>query len=318
MAEQAIKKKYKRSRWTRDDTELTLLALPTIVWYVLFCFLPMFGLIIAFKDYVVTDGSKGFIYNLLTSEWVGTRNFEFFFNSQDAWIIIRNTMGYNILFLVINIVFPVLLAILINQLYSKRCAKVYQTAMFLPYFMSWLVVSYFVYAFLSSNLGLVNHLLENFGMEPIQWYQRADVWPWLLIFLNTWKSMGYNMVVYLATITGIDSTFYEAAIIDGATKWQQTKYITLPIMKTIIIIMFIMNVGRIFYSDFGLFFQVPRGASSLYNVVTTIDVYLYNAVATSTIGNASAIAFLQSILGCITILIANGIVRKIDPESAMI
>ncbi|MCI9272716.1 MAG: sugar ABC transporter permease [Clostridiales bacterium] len=317
MAEQAIKKRYKRSRWTRDDTELTLLAFPTIVWYFLFCFLPMFGIIIAFKD-VKLNGSGGFLSSLLSSKWVGFKNFEFLFKSSDLWPIIRNTLGYNILFLVINIVLPVILAILINQLYSKRATKVYQTAMFLPYFMSWLVVSYFVTAFLDNDKGLVNHMMMNMGMEPVQWYMKSEIWPYLLIFLNTWKNMGYSMVVYLATITGIDSTFYEAAIIDGATKWQQTKYITLPIMKTIIIIMFIMNVGRIFYSDFGLFYQVPKDSNSLFDVTIVIDVYLYRALSTTTVGMASAIAFLQSVLGCVTILIANGIVRKIDPESAMI
>lgn len=318
MAEQAIKKKYKRSRWTRDDTELSLLALPTVVWFALFSFLPMFGLIIAFKNVKISNGSKGFLYNLFTSEWAGFENFEFMFKSSDLYKIVRNTLGYNILFLVINIVFPVILAILINQLYSKRAAKVYQTAMFLPYFMSWLVVSYFVTAFLDNDKGLVNHMLINMGAEPIQWYQRKEVWPYLLIFLNTWKNMGYSMVVYLATITGIDSTYYEAAIIDGATKWQQAKYITIPIMRTIIIIMFIMNVGKIFYSDFGLFYQVPKGSSSLFDVTIVVDVYLYNALTTGTVGMASAIAFLQSILGCLTILAANGIVRKIDPDSAMI
>lgn len=317
MAEQAIKKRYKRSRWTRDDTELTLLAFPTIVWYFLFCFLPMFGIIIAFKD-VKLNGSGGFLSSLLSSKWVEFKNFEFLFKSSDLWPIIRNTLGYNILFLVINIVLPVILAILINQLYSKRATKVYQTAMFLPYFMSWLVVSYFVTAFLDNDKGLVNHMMMNMGMEPVQWYMKSEIWPYLLIFLNTWKNMGYSMVVYLATITGIDSTFYEAAIIDGATKWQQTKYITLPIMKTIIIIMFIMNVGRIFYSDFGLFYQVPKDSNSLFDVTIVIDVYLYRALSTTTVGMASAIAFLQSVLGCVTILIANGIVRKIDPESAMI
>lgn len=176
MAEQAIKKRYKRSRWTRDDTELTLLAFPTIVWYFLFCFLPMFGIIIAFKD-VKLNGSGGFLSSLLSSKWVGFKNFEFLFKSSDLWPIIRNTLGYNILFLVINIVLPVILAILINQLYSKRATKVYQTAMFLPYFMSWLVVSYFVTAFLDNDKGLVNHMMMNMGMEPVQWYMKSEIWP---------------------------------------------------------------------------------------------------------------------------------------------
>ncbi|KHF34759.1 putative multiple-sugar transport system permease YteP [Paenibacillus sp. P1XP2] len=160
-------------------------------------------------------------------------------------------------------------------------------------------------------------MLVSMGGEPINWYMESKYWPYLLIFMHVWKSVGYGMVVYLATITGIDKTYYEAAVIDGASIWQQTRFITLPLMKLVIVMMFILAVGRIFYTDFGLFFQVPRDSNSLFNVTTTIDVLVYKQLKTATVGMASAAAFVQSVLGCITILTANWIVRRIDPDSAM-
>lgn len=161
-------------------------------------------------------------------------------------------------------------------------------------------------------------MLVGAGNDPVNWYMEPKYWPWFLIFMNVWKGLGYGMVVYLATIAGIDKTYYEAAVIDGATLWQQTRFITLPLMKLVIVMMFILAVGRIFYTDFGLFFQVPRDSNSLFNVTTTIDVLVYKQLKTATVGMASAAAFVQSVLGCLMILAANWTVRKIDPDSAMI
>ncbi|GIO32689.1 MULTISPECIES: ABC transporter permease [Paenibacillus] len=308
------KGKRLRTRWRKQDAELTLLALPTTIWYILFCFLPMFGIIIAFKNFRI---SGGFLSNVINSPWAGLKNFEFLFKSNDAWIIIRNTLGYNIIFIVLGIVIPVALALMVGMLHNRRAGKVYQTMMFLPYFLSWVVVSAVGWAFLSFDKGIVNQMLVNMGGEPINWYMESKYWPYLLIFMHVWKSVGYGMVVYLATITGIDKTYYEAAVIDGASIWQQTRFITLPLMKLVIVMMFILAVGRIFYTDFGLFFQVPRDSNSLFNVTTTIDVLVYKQLKTATVGMASAAAFVQSVLGCITILTANWIVRRIDPDSAM-
>lgn len=303
-----------RTRWRKQDAELTLLALPTTIWYILFCFLPMFGIIIAFKNFKI---SGGFLSNVVNSPWSGFKNFEFLFKSNDAWIIIRNTLGYNIIFIILHIVIPVALALMIGMLHNRRAGKVYQTMMFLPYFLSWVVVSAVGWAFLSFDKGIVNQMLVNMGSDPINWYMEPKYWPYFLIFMNVWKGLGYGMVVYLATITGIDKTYYEAAVIDGASIWQQTRFITLPLMKLVIVMMFILAVGRIFYTDFGLFFQVPRDANSLFNVTTTIDVLVYKQLKTATVGMASAAAFVQSVLGCITILTANWIVRRLDPDSAM-
>ena len=315
MAGDKKKVKGKRRRWRRDDTELTLLALPTTIWYFLFSFLPMFGIVIAFKEFKINGG---FLKSFFTSKWVGFNNFKFLFASKDIWLILRNTLAYNIVFIILGIVIPVAAAIAIGQIHSKRMAKVYQTAMFMPYFLSWVVVTAPVWAFLSFDKGLLNNLLESLGYDRQQWYMKKEMWPPFLVFMNLWKGVGYGMVVYLATITGIDKTYYEAAGIDGATIWQQIRYITLPLMKNVIIMMFIMKVGSIFYSDFGLFYQVPRDSNSLYDVVYTLDVYVYKQLRTSTTGMSAAAAFIQSVAGCITILTANAIVRKIDRESAMI
>lgn len=305
--------KIRKKRWDRDDTELSILALPTTIWYILFCFIPMVGIIIAFKDYRI-QGS--FLNSMISSEWCGFDNFAFLFRSNDIWIILRNTLGYNLLFIVLGIVLPVTATLMITMLHGKRLAKAYQTAMFMPYFLSWVVVTALTWAFLSYDMGLINNVF--FPDDPQQWYMKAEIWPYLLTFLNIWKGLGYGMVVYLATVTGIDRSLYEAAVIDGASIWQQVKNITLPLMKSVIIMMFIMAVGRIFYSDFGLFYQVPRQSSSLANVVTTLDVYVYNMLKLGTTSMASAAAFVQSVAGCITILAANALVRKLDPDSAMI
>lgn len=311
--------KKRTSKWKRDDTELTILALPTIVWYMLFSFLPMFGVIIAFKTYSITPG-KGFLYNIIHSDWAGISNFKYLINSNSLWILLRNTIVYNIVFIILGVVIPVTLAIMINLLLRKKLAKVYQTMMFFPHFLSWVVVSYFVYAFLSMDKGILNGLRGSLGLESIQWYMQAKYWPFILVFMNVWKTTGYSMVVYLASITGIDSQLYEAACIDGATKRQQVHYITLPCIKSVMIMMFILSVGRIFYSDFGLFYQVTRGIpSNLYNVASTIDTYVYQALQSSTpIGMTAAATFFQSIACCITILLANWLVRKIDSGSAII
>ena len=309
----------KRKRWSRDDTELTLLGLPATIWFVVFCYLPMFGLIIAFKNFKLSPG-QGFLYSLFHSDWAGFDNFKFFLTSNTFGLLLRNTILYNLVFIIINLVIPVTLAIIINQLYSKFASKCYQTMMFLPYFMSWVVVSYFVYAFLNPDKGLANSIIMGLGGEKVMWYSAPQYWPFILVFMSTWKSMGYNMVVYLASITGIDGSLYEAAILDGATKWQQAKYITLPSIKPMIIIMFILNIGKIFYSDFGLFWQVTqRVPASLYNTVSTFDTFIFQSLQSQiSIGQTAAAGLFQAVCCCVTILITNFIVSKLDEDSAII
>lgn len=307
--------KRKRS-YNRDNAELAILGLPVVAWFVLFSYLPMFGVIIAFKRY--RPLGDNFLDSLMKSEWVGLYNFRFLFQTQDAFIIFRNTLGYNAIFIVSGILISVTLAIMMSLLHSKKLAKVTQTFMFLPHFLSWVVVGYFLFSFLSVDKGLVNSILTSLGKPAIQWYMDKKYWPYLLVFINVWKGMGYSMVVYLATITGIDVSLYEAAAIDGATKWQQVRHIVIPMLRPIVTIMFIMAIGRIFASDFGLFYFVPRSQGTLLEVTQTIDTYVYRALLQqNNIGFASAASVSQSIAGLITIVGANFVVRKLDPDNSL-
>jgi putative aldouronate transport system permease protein len=315
MQEKKVNKKKKR--FTRDDIELSLLGIPTFIWYILFCYIPMFGIIIAFKKYLPLYG-KGFIGSLIGSEWVGFNNFKFLFASPDAAIMFRNTILYNLVFIVLGTFLAVALAIMISELYSKRLAKICQTAMFLPHFLSWVVASYFVFSFLSVEKGLINNILENMGHEKVLWYMEPKHWPFIITISHLWKTTGYSMVVYLASISGIDKSLYEAAIIDGSTKWQQTKYITIPMLAPIISIMLIMAVGRIFSSDFGLFYILPRQSGPLFDVTQTIDVYVYRTLTSGTnIGMTASAGLLKSVLGFIVLFAANYTVSKINPENTL-
>ncbi len=319
MSKEKLAGGKKKDRWSKRDTELAVLTVPTVVWYICFCYFPMFGILMAFKDFKIIDGTKSFFYNLLKSEWTGFKNFEFLFTSGSGALVVKLTLLYNIVFIILGIVIPVCLSMMMSQLYSKRFGKVAQTFMFLPYFMSWVVVTYFVFAFLSPDKGLINAMLVNSGKEAIRWYQEPKYWPVILIFLSQWKGMGYGMVVYLASITGIDGTLYEAAMIDGATKFQQAVKITLPLMKPVIIMMFILAMGGLVRSDFGLFYQVTKASDSLYTVTETIDVFIYKMIKTQPNPNmGSAAAFLQSVVGCGLILLSNWIVKKVDNDSAII
>lgn len=308
-----------RKKWTRDDTELTLLAIPTFIWYILFSFLPMFGVLIAFKKYRVYPG-ESFIYNIINSDWVGFDNFEYILQSNNFLILLRNTLAYNITFIILGILISVTLAIIISLIYGKWKSKIYQTFMFFPHFLSWVVVSYFFYAFLSYDKGVLNRILSFFNLNSVQWYMESGYWPYLLVIIQLWKTTGYNTVIYLASIVGIDPSLYEAARIDGASTWQQVKHITIPSIRPIVIMMFILNTGRIFFSDFGLFYQVTRGIPApIYDAVSTIDTYVYQSLLSSTpIGMTTAVTLLQSVACCITILLANWIVKKIDNDYAII
>lgn len=307
----------KKKKFGRDNLELVLISLPTVIWYIAFAYIPMMGVVLAFKNYRLVQG-KGFFGSLFASEWVGFKNFEFLFVRDDFFAIIGRTVGYNLIFIVLQMVIPVTLAIMMSLMLSKRLSKVCQTAMFFPHFMSWVVASYFVFAFLSSENGLITRLLEQMGITYGFYSKEANsIWPYLLVFLNQWKTVGYNMVVYLAAITGLDHTYYEAAMIDGASKWQQIKAVTIPLLKPTIIIMGIMAIGGIIKSDFGLFYQATKNAAALYPTTMTLDVYIFNALTQNNNINMSAAAsFFQSIVGFVTIILANGIVRKIEPENS--
>ncbi len=300
----------------KKNLALTTMVLPGALWLLVLRYLPMFGIVIAFKNYSIVKG--GFIPSLLQSQWVGFKNFEFLFTTNDAWIMIRNTLGYNIVWMLLGLLISVSFAIMLSEIRLKFAAKTYQTLMFFPHFLSWVVAGYFVFAFLSSDRGLINGVLQSLGYDKIDWYMTPGPWPFILTFASIWKGTGYNSVLYLAAITGIDHTLYEASMIDGATKWQQIKNITLPHLKTMIIILTIMAIGRIFSADFGLFYTVPRDSGPLYPVTQVIDTYVYRAMVNMRKYDMSAAAgLLQSTVGFVLIMVTNLIVNKVDSDSAL-
>ena len=296
---------------------LTMVA-PVAIWLLLLRYLPMGGIVLAFKNYKVNPRNPSFISNLINSKWVGFKNFEFLFKNDSAWVMIRNTLAYNIVFIILGVIIPVAFAIMMNEITRKFFKKAYQTMMFFPYFLSWVVVSYFLNAFLDAQYGMIPAMQEAAGHARTSWYTTPGPWPFILTFANLWKNVGYSTVLYLAAITGIDTNQYEAAAIDGATKWQQVLHVTIPHLRTMIAILFIMNVGKIFASDFGLFYNVPMQNGALFSVTQTIDTYVYRAyMATGDPGQSSAAGLLQNVLGFVCILTANGIVKKIDSESSL-
>lgn len=303
-----------RMKRFRNNKELLLLTIPGAIWFLVFAYLPMFGVIVAFKRWRIHGG---FFESLMNSKWVGFDNFKFLFQSSDAWLITKNTVLYNIVFIILGIVLPVTLAILLNELLNKELAKFYQSSMFLPYFLSWVVVSYCLYAFLSPEKGYVNGILQSMGGKGISWYTEPKYWPFIIIFMSQWKAVGYGTVVYLASICGIDKSYYEAAMIDGASKFQQIKYITVPLLKPVMIIMFITSIGGMFRGDLGLFYQLPKDSGALYPVTNVIDTYVYRGLMNlGDIGMSSAASLYQSFVGLILIVTSNAIVRKVDEENA--
>ena len=272
----------------------------------------MAGVFIAFKD---IDFSVG----IFKSNWVGFKNFEFLFKTSDAWIITRNTILYNIAFIIVGTIMGVLMAILLNELISVRFRKAYQTILLLPQLISMVVVAYIVYAFLNTESGYVNlSLLKSMGINGVNWYSEKKYWPFILTFVSTWKSAGYGCIVYLAAILGIDQSMYESARVDGAGKLRQIFSITLPLLKPTIITMVMMSVGRIFYSDFGLFYQVTMNSGALYDYTSTIDTYVYRALLQrNDLAMSSAAALYQSVVGFVIIVVVNALVRKIDSENAL-
>lgn len=305
------KKKQSFIKVFKKNLPLTIMALPGLIVMLLFRYLPMVGLILAFKRFSVRDGIFG-------SKFVGFQNFEFLFKTSDAWIITRNTILYNGLFIILDLVMAVAMAIGLSELLNKRRAKIYQTIFMAPYFLSWVVVSFMAFSLFSVDDGLFNHLLQYCGFPGVNWYAEPGKWPFILAIFQVWKTVGYSTVMYLSTLTGIPNDFYEAAIIDGATKWQQITKITLPSLRPMMIVLTIMAIGRIFYADFGLFYQLPRDSGPLYDVTQVIDTYLYRALkVTGNVGMASAAGLYQSVVGFVLVMITNFIVRKIDPDSAL-
>nr|WP_300832676.1 ABC transporter permease subunit [uncultured Acetatifactor sp.] len=299
-------------RFKGEDIPLYIMALPGVALLILFSYLPMGGLVLAFKKYNVQKGIFGSPFN-------GLDNFKFLFATSDAFIITRNTVLYNIVFIFLNMVIAVILSLMLSSLRSGRLAKAFQTIYMMPYFLSWAVVAIIAAAFLERSNGYVTHILQMFGQEGlVDWYQKISIWPPLLVFINAWKGVGYQAVMYLAVISGISSDYYEAAMLDGASRLQQAVYITIPHLRFIIAVSLIMAMGGIFRGDFGLFYTVTKDSGTLYPVTNVIDTYIYRGLKNQVnLGMTTAAGLFQSVVGFVFVLLANRIVSKVDPDSAM-
>ncbi|EPY09727.1 putative aldouronate transport system permease protein [Paenibacillus sp. cl6col] len=295
----------------RKNRYLYLLALPGLLFLLLFAYMPMLGHLLAFQRYRLADGLFG-------SEWIGFQNFEFFFQGNDWLRVTWNTVFLNGLFLVFGLGTAVVLAILLNEVTGKWFKKTAQSFVFLPYFISWLVVSMMVQTMFSSTEGMMNQTLTALGFEGVDWYLSPGVWPYILTFVYVWKVAGYNSIIFLASITSISSEYYECAKMEGASRFQQIMYITLPLLRPIIIIMTLLGIGRIFYGDFGMIYAIIGDVGVLFPTTDVIDTYAYRALRQ--MGNfsmSSAIILYQSLMGLIAVVFFNWLTRKVDPDSRL-
>ena len=305
-------KKGKKKNALKEYWPLYLMMLPALLYLLINNYIPMAGMVIAFKK-------LNFAKGIWASPWAGLKNFKFLFASKDAWIITRNTLLYNVAFILVNMVIGIAIAILITEVRNTKLKKIYQSAILLPFLMSMVILSYIVYALLSAENGLVNNsILPLFHIDPIQWYQKPKYWPAVLIIANCWKGVGYGCLIYIASLIGIDPSFYEAARLDGASKWQEITKITLPSLVPTIITLLLLSIGRIFYSDFGLFYQVPMNSGVLFPTTNVIDTYVYRAlIEQGNISMSSAAGVYQSLVGFCVVMLSNWIVRRVDKDQAL-
>ena len=291
---------------------LYIMMIPGFVYFFINNYMPMPGLLMAFKKFKFTKGIWG-------SPWTGIKNFTFLISSRDLSLLVRNTVLYNLAFMVLGTILAVTVAIMLNEIRNKKLQKSLQTVILIPHLMSYVILAYIVYALFGGEYGMINNsILKPLGAEPISWYTQEKYWPFILTAVNLWKSFGYSSIIYFATIVGFDQTYYEAAVVDGASTMQCIFYITLPMLKHVIITLTLFSIGHIFNSDFGLFYQVPMNSGQLYNVTSTIDTYVYRGLLEdNNIGRASAASFIQSIVGFLLVISANWVVRRIEAESAL-
>ncbi len=311
MEKNAKGKIFERLKGFKKFLPIYILALPGLVYLFINNYIPMAGLVVAFKNYSARRGIWG-------SDWSGFYNFKYLFGTEDAWIITRNTIGYNLAFIIIGTAVSVTIAIFLSEITNRRASKFYQSVILLPYLVSWVIISYLVFGFLSAESGFINNtILEGLGLDSISWYNESQYWPVIIILVYLWQGMGYHSIVYFASVIGIDRSYYEAAEIEGATQWKKIRHITLPLIRPTIITMVMLSVGRIFYSDFGLFYQVPMNSGSILTTTNVIDTYVYRGLLQQgNIGMSAAAGLYQSVVGFVVVLVANGIVRKLDRENA--
>ena len=305
----------------KHNGTLYLMCLPALTLLLLFCYLPMGGIYMAFTKFNVVDGIFG-------SPYVGLLNFSFFFNGN-AYIVnaIKNTLIINFWGIILGTVLPVSLAIFMNEMKTGIFKKAAQSAMFFPYFLSWVVVGAILYGFLTANFrmdrrtgelvltganGIMNRLLMAFGQNPIRWYAEPKYWRAIVIFLDVWKWAGYNSIVYMAAMAQFDGSLYEAATIDGASRFQQIRYLTIPMLKPTVVVLTLMCIGRIFYGDMGMIWGLVGQNGTLLDAVSVIDTYVYTSMRTMGFGFSTAIGLCQSVMGLILIILANSTAKKIN------
>ena len=305
----AQKKKSKRLNSLRRNVPLFLMMVPGLIYLLCNNYLPMFGIIIAFKK---VNFAKG----IFASPWCGFENFKFLFATKDAWIMVRNTLQYNIVWISLGVVVAATIALFMAEIAERKIAKVLQPIICFPSMISAVILSYIVFAFLSTSNGFVNRTI--LGGDGINWYATAKYWPIILTIVHFWQNAGQSSIIYMASISGIDKSLYEAARLDKATKWQQITRITLPLIKPTIILMLLLSVGRIFNSDFGLFYQIPLNSGMLYSTTQTIDTYVYRALMQmNNVGMSSAASVFQAVIGFFLVLASNLAVRRVDSDNAL-
>lgn len=303
--------KRKRKPLGSDQRQLLLMQLPGLIKILIFSYLPMIGIIIAFKDYRYNLG-------IFKSPWVGFDNFKFLIESDTLTLLIRNTVGYNAMFIIAEIIVCVVLAIFMYGISSKKAIKVFQSAMFLPYFLSWVVVSYVSHALLSMDFGLINAILSKIGVDRISFYSEPKYWPFIFLFFAVWKNVGYKTLVYYGGLLSLDTSLMEAAAIDGCTYMKRIRYIILPHLKSTIIILLILSIGGIFASDYGMFYYLPKQAGVLQDVTDTLDTYIMRSIQVAgNLGASSAAGLMQSVVGLILVILTNAIVKKNDEDNAL-
>lgn len=294
----------------KKNLPLILLALPAIIYLLVFNYLPLYGLVLPFKNYQYSLGFFG-------SKWVGLENFKILFDNEQVLIATRNTILYNFVFIALGTSVAIILALMLYEM-TSRFVKVYQTMLLLPHFISWVIVAYIALVFLDTDVGLLNRIRELFGAEPLLWYSSPKYWPPIIVIFNVWKSMGFSAVIYYASLMGVDKELFEAAKVDGAGKLRQMWSIAIPSIKPLIITLTILNIGKIFYGDFGLFYNLPQDSPLLYSATDVIDTYVYRTLTVlGDIGISSAVGFYQSVLGFILVLLTNWIVNRVDSDNAL-
>lgn len=307
------KKKARGSSGLNRRSNIELIAMAAIPLALLICFsyIPLYGLQLAFKKFNYISGIAG-------SAWIGFKNFEFLLGSGDLWRITKNTLWLNFMFMLTTTVGGIVFGIILNEIHRRMAIRIYQTAMFLPYLLSASVIAYVAFAFLNTEYGIINNVLKSVGIDPIMWYSEPKYWHTILILINLWRGLGYSTIIYYASIISIDDSFYEAAAIDGAGWLKSRIYITIPFIMPMIVTLFIMNVGSIFYADFGLFYMVPKNQGVLYPATDVIDTYVYRALMVDADYAKSAAAGLyQSLVGFVLVMLTNSIAKRYNENSAI-